>query len=98
MDTDSGIRLSKAINGDMPSRLQYAKPNWADNQFVRTSGLVEDICKHGVGHPNLDWLEYHPDRPELGTHGCDGCCSQLNKVDNDNVNPTGDTMKNGDSL
>lgn len=27
-------------------------------------GVMEDICKHGVGH-------------EEGIHGCDGCCGEL---------------------
>ncbi|ANS03281.1 hypothetical protein [uncultured Mediterranean phage uvDeep-CGR2-KM18-C269] len=62
----------------------YRQPDWADGQITRMSGLVEDTCKHGVGHPNQDWLEHHPDKPHLSTHGCDGCCA-------------GDTMKNGDS-
>ena len=56
--------------------MKYSKPDWADGQTTRMSGLVEDTCSHGVGHPNKDWLERHPDKPELGTHGCDGCCSE----------------------
>ena len=76
MDLDSSIRFRKAINGEMPSRLEYAKPDWSEGQFVRSSGLVEDTCNHGVGHPNKDWLEWHPDKTELAIHGCDGCCSE----------------------
>lgn len=37
-------------------RLSYSRPKWATQQVVRSSGLVEDVCKHGVGHPNSDWL------------------------------------------
>ena len=76
MDLDSSIRLRKAINGEMPSRLEYPKPDWVEGQVVRTSGLVEDTCNHGVGHPNKDWMEWHPDKTELAIHGCDGCCSE----------------------
>lgn len=45
-------------------------------------GLMERICKHGVGHPDPDHmshikrlhdagLTHEPD----GMHGCDGCCN-----------------------
>ena len=30
----------------------YPKPEWAVRQIVRASGLVENICCHGVGHPH----------------------------------------------
>ena len=67
--------------------MKYSKPDWADGQTTRMSGLVEDTCSHGVGHPNREWLERHPDKPELGTHGCDGCCNKPDEVDNSNINP-----------
>ena len=55
----------------------YPKPDWAVDQIVRSSGLVEDICEHGIGHPNIDWLKIHDSDGEkgFGTHGCDGCCA-----------------------
>lgn len=43
----------------------------------RASGLVELICKHGVGHPapaSVHWMELHG-REKIGMHGCCGCCS-----------------------
>jgi hypothetical protein len=55
----------------------YPRPNWAVDQIVRVSGLVEDISKSGCGHPNADWLKLHDPTGELGygIHGCDGeCC------------------------
>jgi len=54
----------------------YKKPSWAIQQIVRISGLVEDICEHGVGHPNRQWMEENdPDGEKgFGIHGCDGCC------------------------
>ena len=54
----------------------YPKPEWAVNQIVRASGLVEDICKHSIGHPNAAWMKIHdPDGEKgFGIHGCDGCC------------------------
>lgn len=57
---------------------EYKKPSWAVGQTQRNTGLVEDICKHGVGHPNKEWLIKHdPDgKKGLGLHGCDGCCKE----------------------
>ncbi len=53
------------------------KPDWAVGQKMRETGLVEDLCEHGTGHPNAFWLEINdPDgKRYLGVHGCDGCCS-----------------------
>lgn len=54
------------------------KPDWAVKQIVRRDRLdqcVEDICRHGVGHPNKQWLEKQNDT-YAGVHGCDGCCSE----------------------
>lgn len=36
---------------------------WSD---IRSNGLIEAICPHGVGH-------------HLGIHGCDGCCKTIPK-------------------
>ena len=33
---------------------------------IRSNGLIEAICDHGVGHHN-------------GVHGCDGCCNNMPK-------------------
>ena len=56
---------------------EYPKPAWATGQFLRASGLVEDKCCHGIGHPNRAWLQANDpdDRRCLSIHGCDGCCS-----------------------
>jgi hypothetical protein len=62
--------------------MKYTKPEWAVKQVVRENGLVEDICEHGVGHPNKEWLEQHKNQG-YGIHGCCGygCCSTKNKAD-----------------
>ncbi len=56
------------------------KAKWAVQQLTRhdrPDKVLEDLCKHGVGHPNQSWLEQHdPDGAKmLGVHGCDGCCA-----------------------
>jgi len=63
------------IDGEIDEKL-YPKPDWAVKQIVRASGLVEDICEHGIGHPNEAWMKLHdPDGERgFGIHGCDGCC------------------------
>ena len=50
----------------------------------RESGIVEYTCPHGVGHPvaravSVRLKEYEPLRPSEGVHGCDGCCSQIER-------------------
>ena len=56
---------------------KYKKPKWAVQQIIRPDrgGMVEDVCKYGVGHPNVEWLEEHPE--DKGVHGCCGCCISL---------------------
>jgi hypothetical protein len=50
---------------------------------LRSSGLIERQCKHGVGHPDPDsvaWKERWAAEHQPGSvgtwdiHGCDGCC------------------------
>lgn len=55
--------------------LNYPQPDWAVSQHIRDDcgDLVEDICEHGIGHPNSVWLAKHG-REVDGVHGCDGCC------------------------
>jgi hypothetical protein len=57
---------------------QYKKPKWAVKQIMRETGLVEDICKCGVGHPNKEWLKEHRKEKSFAweVHGCCGCCSK----------------------
>ena len=56
----------------------YKKPKWAVAQTWRETGLLENICEHGIGHPNEEWLRKRdPDNKTwLRVHGCDGCCSK----------------------
>ena len=61
----------------MEKRL-FSKPSWAVKQIVRRDafayGLLEDLCKHGVGHPNAEWLRGKENH--WSVHGCDGCCGE----------------------
>jgi hypothetical protein len=45
-------------------------------QILRSSGLIEDQCQHGVGHPNPDSVAFFDWKGWKGydVHGCDGCC------------------------
>lgn len=57
-----------------PSRHKMVK--W--KMTIRASGLVERLCKHGIGHPDPDSLTYFEGLDVkyqyLAVHGCDGCC------------------------
>lgn len=49
-------------------------------QIMRSSTLIEDICAHGVGHPNPDsaaYLNWRDKAEHWGIHGCDGCCGPI---------------------
>lgn len=49
-------------------------------QVLRASTLIEDICSHGVGHPNPDsaaYLNWRDKSTSWDVHGCDGCCGPL---------------------
>jgi len=52
----------------------YPPADWAVDQVIRFDRgmMVEDICKHGVGHPNELWKKKHP--KAFTRHGCCGCC------------------------
>lgn len=54
--------------------------NWRDDR-----GILERLCKHGVGHPDLDSAAFlaRIDRPEENVHGCDGCCRTPNDINPD---------------
>jgi hypothetical protein len=47
---------------------------------MRSTALIERVCKHGIGHPDPDsvaWMDkYGEEEAEgmWGIHGCDGCC------------------------
>lgn len=52
------------------------KKPWVET-IRRASGLVEHICKHGVGHPAIGsvlWMEENG-AEGYDIHGCDGCCN-----------------------
>lgn len=60
---------------DKPSQhpLSDARLNLRDDRY----GLMERICRHGVGHPDpdsVDFLERVTGETHWGVHGCDGCC------------------------
>jgi hypothetical protein len=54
----------------------FPKPDWALYQRQRYDGVVEDVCEHGVGHPNEEFLRrYDPHGYyDEGAHDCCGCC------------------------
>jgi hypothetical protein len=47
-------------------------------------GLLERLCKHGVGHPDKDQDEYlaATGRDADVVHGCCGCCAERRTVFN----------------
>lgn len=64
-----------AIHNPSKTHMREWDLNWRDDR-----GLMERICKHGVGHPDPDHLWYveHASGAKAAqvesVHGCDGCC------------------------
>ena len=52
--------------------LKDATLNWRQDR-----GILERICKHGVGHPDMDSASYLDSIGQgfQNVHGCDGCCA-----------------------
>lgn len=51
--------------------------NW--EMIVRETGLVEWVCEHGTGHPDMRSArklakKYGHSESAWTTHGCDSCC------------------------
>lgn len=70
--------IADELNIDVEiDQTRYPKPEWAVEQIVRSSGLIENICEHGIGHPSPEYLDIHDPTGELclGIHSCDGCCT-----------------------
>lgn len=51
------------------------------------TGLLERICEHGIGHPDVDYLHAREESGEditfMGVHSCDGCC-QHTEIEDEN--------------
>ena len=51
-----------------------------DQHWRSDNGIIERICEHGVGHPDIDQYHYwlatmgKRDADAMFSHGCDGCC------------------------
>lgn len=78
-------KLTATVNNSHPcpwhAPSRHKMRNWPRVIRFDKYGLVERVCRHGVGHPDPDSLAFigayvvaGPD-PSLAVHGCDGCCS-----------------------
>jgi hypothetical protein len=70
-----------AIHNPTPHRLSGSK------RVLRATTLIEDICEHGVGHPDpdsaayLDWRDGYEGKYGYFVHGCDGCCIETQNME-----------------
>ena len=62
---------------------KFKRPDWAIDQGIGDDYALEDVCKHGVGHPNREYLESLPEdeRETAGIHTCDKCCSSKHTIE-----------------
>mgnify|MGYP001597965212 CR=1 FL=1 len=61
---------------------KYPMAPWAVKQVLRDNGILEDVCGHGVGHPNSAYLEHFDAGGYLGlgVHGCCWCCERVDAI------------------
>lgn len=50
------------------------------HNIIREDGRVEELCKHGVGHPVGHIKKNGWNDSWMGVHGCCGCCLKLGGV------------------
>lgn len=64
------------------NRTDHQLRSWPQN--FRGDGLMERLCRHGIGHPDPDdyliRMKIHP-----GIHSCDGCCQTANTIEGELV-------------
>lgn len=54
---DDAVRFSEALEAPpepLDSQRVFPMPSWASSQNRRVSGLVENVCAHGVAHPSKE--------------------------------------------
>lgn len=72
------VGIGNIRKGNMRKQNKYKQPSWSKQLLYRENGVIEDICEHGVGHPNREWLDKVGFKHINGIHGCDGCCDESN--------------------
>ena len=53
--------------------------NWKNFVYKRMNGMIEWMCKHGIGHPDPDVVRIHENikgGKGYGVHCCDMCCQR----------------------
>lgn len=60
-----------------PSDTVQNRERWPYN-WRTDRGILERICEHGVGHPDIDSANFlrRIGKAEENVHGCDFCCSR----------------------
>lgn len=80
LETTAGIRHHRRDQCDgapCPFHAPSLHPMIEEPMLLRETGLIERVCRHGVGHPDPDsaaWLARVTGQESWGVHGCDGCC------------------------
>lgn len=83
LETTAGIRhhTREQCDGEpCPFHAPSLHPMIEEPMHLRETGLIERMCRHGVGHPDPDSAAFmdraYGHRPGTWSiHGCDGCCS-----------------------
>ena len=58
------------VHDPSPSHMETWTIRWRSDK-----GTAERVCRHGLGHPDIDDVTYHLSvGRDVSVHGCDGCC------------------------
>lgn len=77
-EEQADCRSGCVIHNPSESHMQDWPLNWRDDR-----GMMERICQHGVGHPDIDQVKFWiralgwKDAWAQMVHGCDGCCHTI---------------------
>jgi len=71
-----------AIHNPSDHPLRHAPQRWRNNLE-----MLEHVCPHGYGHPDIDNLDYiflsfgEMVAAGASVHSCDGCCGLFDRID-----------------
>ena len=70
-ESDDCRKFHCAVHNPSDNVMSSFPYNWREDR-----GIMERICPHGVGHPDLDSAAFliRTGYAYENVHGCDGCC------------------------
>lgn len=82
-DVIQGVHPKKGCTGTCYIHNKSRHPlRHAPLKINMETGMIERMCEHNIGHPDVDYLRARQESGEdisfMGIHHCDGCCTTPN--------------------